>query len=117
MMKNILKGILLLGIVVVGSVFLVFSPYHAQKLQFGKESIRIERDAYGIPHIYAPSRRSYLYAMGNLMAEDRLFQIHFRQIYGQGRLSEYLGELTLKVDIFMRDLGLDHLAKHVADRL
>ena len=51
------------------------------------------------------------------MAEDRLFQISFRVLFAQGKLSQYLGERTLKVDINMRDLGLVQVAEHIVTRM
>lgn len=51
------------------------------------------------------------------MAEDRLFQCTFRNIYAQGRLSEFLGERTLNADIMMRDLGFPLIANAIKERM
>jgi penicillin G amidase len=106
MIKGILIGIALILASTVVGFYLLFSPSYVSSLRFKGEDIRIERDRYGIPHLWAPSRISYFYAMGTVMAEDRLYQIVFRRLVAQGRLSEYLGERTLKLDTLMRDLGL-----------
>lgn len=35
----------------------------------------------------------------------------------QGRLSEFLGEVTLSTDIMMRDLGMTQIAQHIIEKL
>ena len=47
-----------------------------------------------------------MYAWGYVVAEDRLFQMSFRRLLGQGRLSEALGEKTINVDKMFRELNL-----------
>ena len=49
-------------------LFLLFYPYYATTLQFQDSHITIERNNYNIPNIYSPDRRSYLYALGNVIA-------------------------------------------------
>ena len=89
--KNILFGMLVIMTISAVALYFVFSPSYASSIQYGKHAITIDRDEQGIPSIKAPNRRSYLYALGHLMAEDRLYQLAFRRILGQGRLSEFLG--------------------------
>ena len=52
-----------------------------------------------------------------MLAEDRLFQICLRRLFGQGRVAEYFGERALQSDIMMRELGLNKLAKDITDCL
>ena len=40
-----------------------------------------------------------------------------KRIMAQGRLSQFLGEKALPVDINMRDLGLHKTAIHIADKM
>ena len=68
MIKKILVGLLVLLTLLTGSLYYFFSPHYPTSLQYKHHHITITRDDYGIPHIQAPSRRSYLYALGNLMA-------------------------------------------------
>lgn len=87
MIAGIFKAITLIMIALIGIFFIVFSPQYSTSLEFQGHKITIERDKYGIPHIIAPNRKSYYYAWGTVMAEDRLFQCTFRRLFGQGRLS------------------------------
>lgn len=70
----------------------------------------IVRDAYGIPHIYAASKRDALFAEGYAHAQDRLAQMEFGVRFGKGRLSEIAGEIALPRDRFMRALDFQGLA-------
>lgn len=51
----------------------------------------MKRGDNNIPEIHAQSYKSALYAWGYVDAEDRLFQIAFKRLLIQGRVSEYLG--------------------------
>ena len=72
----------------------------------------VYRDAYGVPHVVAPTRQSLAHAVGYVMATDRLFEMDLIRRLGQGRLSEVLGAGrdangdgvgdALQADMFMR---------------
>jgi penicillin G amidase len=53
--------------------------------------VRIVRDRWGIPHIYAMNERDLFFAQGFVQAQDRLFQMDLWRRSVQGRLSEVLG--------------------------
>ena len=53
----------------------------------GKD-IRIVRDIYGVPHVYAREHKYALYGLGYAMAEDRILQIMKTKYLSLGRLSE-----------------------------
>lgn len=53
----------------------------------------------------------YLYGIGTLFAEDRLFQMTMRGYVVQGRMAEFLGEKALDFDRFMRELNLKKWAE------
>jgi penicillin amidase len=95
----------------------VFSPTHASHIDYQGERIKITRNEYGIPFILAPSRRSFLYAYGWALAEDRPFQISFRQLIANGRLSEIVGEQALPMDKFMREINIRSWGERLASRL
>lgn len=59
----------------------------------------------------------YLFSYGTVIAEDRLFQLSLRNRMMQGRLSEDLGEKTLDIDRFMRELNFKDWGQRIADRL
>lgn len=117
MLKTLGKAI---GAVVVAALllaFVLFNPTYVAELSFGGEGITIVRNQYNIPNIKAQSRKSFLYGMGRVQAEDRLFQMTFKSLVGQGRLSEFLGERTLPMDRFMREINLRGWASKMANRL
>ena len=69
-------------------------------------TIKIERDEYGIATLHVNSISQYLYGLGTIYAEDRLFQLTFRTYLVQGRLSEFVGARLLDHDTYMHELNL-----------
>ena len=55
------------------------------------DQVRIVRDRWGIPHIYAKNTDDLFFAQGFVQAQDRLFQIDLWRRSTQGRLAEILG--------------------------
>jgi len=53
--------------------------------------VRIVRDRWGIPHIYASNADDLFFAQGFVQAQDRLFQMDLWRRSALGRLSEVLG--------------------------
>ncbi len=74
--------------------------------------VEVVRDGHAIPHIYAESTNDAVFAMGFVHAQDRLWQMEFQRRVGAGRLSELFGEDTLKIDRFLRTLGVYRSAEH-----
>ena len=68
--------------------------------------VRVWRDGYGVPHIFAASLDDAARALGYLHASERLFQMELQRRVGQGRLAEVFGADRLGVDKFIRTLGL-----------
>ena len=62
------------------------------------EEIRIIRDEFGVPHVYAPSDAGAAYGAGYALAQDRLWQMHVLRRLGKGRLSEILGPIVVELD-------------------
>jgi penicillin amidase len=73
--------------------------------------VKIYRDTYGVPHIFAANRADALRALGYTHASERFFQMEMQRRAGQGRLSEAVGPSLLGVDKFIRTLGLYDLAQ------
>lgn len=61
-------------------------------------ALEIRRDAYGVPHVFAPDLVSAARGVGQALAEDRLFQMELIRRAAKGTLSELLGPLTLSAD-------------------
>jgi penicillin amidase len=76
-----------------------------------QQSVEIQRDQNGVPHIKAKSEHDSYVALGYVHAQDRLWQMDFLRRLGAGRLSEVLGEATVRSDRYMRTLGLYRLAQ------
>jgi penicillin G amidase len=72
--------------------------------------VKIHRDAWGIPHIYARDLPDLLFAQGYIHAQDRLWQMEFNRRLVSGRLAEVLGKEALQIDRWMRILGLRRVA-------
>ncbi|MEM1112444.1 MAG: penicillin acylase family protein [Pseudomonadota bacterium] len=78
-------------------------------------SVRIVRDSYGIPYIYASSLDDALRAQGFVAGQDRLFQMEGAKRAATGRLAEIFGAGTdgavLKLDREARTIGFHRLAQ------
>lgn len=66
------------------------------------EDVTIYRDAFGIPHIEAPSMGGISYGTGYALAHDRPFLLSAIRLTAQGRASELLGEGSLDADVAQR---------------
>ncbi len=71
-----------------------------------KAPVRVYRDAYAVPHIYAAHETDLYRAVGWCMAQDRLFQMDLIRRATAGRLSEVIGEKMVGVDHLMRALRI-----------
>src|SRR5204862_3034071 len=60
--------------------------------------VRVVRDSWGVPHIYAASQDDLFVAQGFIQAQDRLFQMDLWRRSAQGRLSEVLGPNFIERD-------------------
>jgi len=76
-----------------------------------KADVRVYRDSWGIPYIYAKNNHDLFFAQGYVHAQDRLWQMDFHRRIGQGRLSEIFGKSTIKTDRFLRTIGLARAAQ------
>src|SRR3990172_912270 len=75
------------------------------------EPVDVERDEWGIPHIYAQNDADLFFAFGYAMAQDRLFQLDYLRRKASGRLSEILGPAGLELDLVARTVGLRRIAE------
>src|SRR6266850_4746110 len=64
--------------------------------------VRIVRDRWGVPHIYAGNQDDLFVAQGFVQAQDRLFQMDLWRRSVQGRLSEVLGSNFVERDAMTR---------------
>src|SRR4051812_35988662 len=82
-----------------------------------KREATIERDRWGIPHIFADNHRDLWFAFGFAMAQDRLFQLDYLRRKGMGRLAEVLGPEAVPLDLVARIVGLNRIAQAELQRL
>jgi len=97
--------------------------YSAQSSPSGKRSIKgisdsvaISFDEFDIPHIKAKSQADALFALGYMHASERSWQLEMNRRLASGRLSEILGSETVKIDRFIRTLGIKRVAEQQFDR-
>ncbi len=70
-----------------------------------RETVQIDRDAYGIPYIQATNDHDAWFALGFCQSQDRSFQIELLQRVVRGTLSELIGEKGLPVDRLSHRIG------------
>ena len=80
----------------------VYAPLHY--------NVTVYRDNWGVPHIYAEEISDAYFALGHVMAEDRLFEMDLFRRTVSGRLAEIFGGLMLENDVTMRTLGVYQIA-------
>ncbi len=79
--------------------------------------VEIERDAYGIPQIYADTSNDLFFAQGYVQAQDRFYEMDFRRHLTAGRLAELVGEDAVETDKFVRTLGWRDVARQEMEEL
>jgi penicillin amidase len=75
--------------------------------------VKVYRDKYAIPHIFAKNEPDLYRAVGYCMAQDRLFQMDLIRRLTSGRLSEVIGEETIDVDHLMRALRIPEKSRKI----
>ncbi len=114
MVWRLIKGLLrlVIALVVVATLAGAYLFYRAMPSYSGTErlpglsaEVRVFRDSYGVPHIFAASMDDAARALGYLHAGERLFQMERQRRVGQGRMAEIAGADLLDVDKFIRTLG------------
>ncbi len=66
--------------------------------------VRVLRDEYGVPHVYAASLAALFYGVGYAQGQDRLWQADIHRRLATGTLSDLLGPSVLPGDVFARQL-------------
>src|SRR3954469_23249165 len=79
--------------------------------------VKVVRDAYGVPQIYADTAHDLFFAQGYVQAQDRFFEMDVRRHIVSGRLSEMFGDKTLQTDKVGRTLGWRVVAEHEYEKL
>ena len=114
----------LLGLCLIALLALTLTYlYYAQSNISGKrtikslgDSVSITFDEADIPHIQAKSQADAYFALGYLHASERSWQMEMNRRIASGRLSEILGPDTVKIDRYIRTLGIKRAAERQFDR-
>jgi penicillin amidase len=90
-------------------------PVHEGRLRVPllQQSLRIERDESGVPHVIAASEHDAAYGLGYAHAQDRLWQMEMNRRTAAGRLAEILGRGALETDRFLRTIGVRRTAERI----
>jgi penicillin amidase len=67
-----------------------------------REEVRVLRDEWGVPHIFASNTDDLFFAQGFVIAQDRLWQMEIWRRQGEGRTAEVLGAGALPHDRLVR---------------
>jgi penicillin amidase len=122
--KLLRAGLWLIGLcLITGLAVTLAYLYSAQSNISGKrtikslgDSVAITFDESDIPHIKAKSQADAYFALGYLHASERSWQMEMNRRIVSGRLSEILGNDTVKIDRFVRTLGIKRAAERQFDR-
>lgn len=71
-----------------------------------KGAVKVAYDDRRVPHIFAENAADAAMVQGYIHAQNRIFQMDLSSRRGAGRLSEVLGERTIKADINAKHIGL-----------
>lgn len=120
------KKILLFIVILIGlaSFLLVMygfylMPKYQGELELNniKNNTTVYFDDYGVPHIYADTRKEAMTTLGYVHAQDRLWQMELLRRIAPGRLSELFGTRALKSDRFFSGLGIQEASDAAIARL
>ncbi|MGJ5628755.1 penicillin acylase family protein [Nostoc sp. CALU 1950] len=114
--KKTLIVLLVLGLLLVGFVTYTVRqsfPQDSGTIQLPelKAEVTVQRDKWGIPHIYAANSHDLFMAQGYIHAQDRFWQMDFWRHIGSGRLSEMFGSSQVDTDKYLRTMGWARVAQ------
>ncbi len=93
-------------------------PQHSEvRLEGLTGPVTVERDARGVPHIFAANDQDALIALGYVVAQDRLFQMDFLERVASGRLAEVFGPASVSGDRYLRQTGMEWAAQRIAHKI
>ena len=121
-LKTILLSLLALIVIAVAAGLILLSgikkgalpDYEGEQTLTGlTEEVTVYRDHRGMPHIYAGNDHDLYFAVGYVMAQERLWQMDLIRRATTGRLSEIFGSDYVKTDLFLRSLEMTAKSKMV----
>jgi penicillin amidase len=121
-LKNILSIIsvsvivmIIAGIIIVSGIRKSGDPVYDGQLTVAglRSEVTVYRDERGMPHIYAADEHDLYFAVGYVMAQERLWQMDLIRRATKGRLSEIFGHEYEQTDLFLRSLDMTTKSKLV----
>ncbi|CAN5458167.1 penicillin acylase family protein [soil metagenome] len=79
--------------------------------------VEVQKDEFGVPHIYSANASDMYFTMGYMHAQDRLWQMDLTRRVAEGRLSEILGKDVLEYDKLFRTIGISRLSSKLYDNI
>jgi acyl-homoserine lactone acylase PvdQ len=70
------------------------------------KTVTIQRDTFGVPHIYGPTDASFVFGFIYAQAEDYFWQIEDSYLRSLGRAAEVYGDKSLPDDLVNRALEI-----------
>lgn len=80
------------------------------------KSVIIQRDKFGVPHVYGPTDAACVFGFVYAQAEDYFWQIEDNYLRGLGRAAEVYGEAGLADDLLNRALEIPRLSQEEYQR-
>jgi penicillin G amidase len=115
-LKNFVILLLVLVLLLVG--FVTYNVRQSFPVENGaialsglKAEVTVQRDQWGVPHIYAANSHDLFMAQGYIHAQDRFWQMDFWRHIGSGRLSEMFGSSQIATDKYLRTMGWARVAQ------
>jgi penicillin G amidase len=115
-LKNFVILLLVLVLLLVG--FFTYNVRQSFPVENGaialsglKAEVNVQRDQWGVPHIYAANSHDLFMAQGYIHAQDRFWQMDFWRHIGSGRLSEMFGSSQIATDKYLRTMGWARVAQ------
>ena len=75
------------------------------------KTVTIDRDTFGVPHVYGPTDASCVFGFIYAQAEDYFWQIEDSYLRSLGRAAEVYGEKSLPDDLVNRALEITRLSR------
>jgi acyl-homoserine lactone acylase PvdQ len=75
------------------------------------KSVTIQRDTFGVPHVYGPTDAACVFGYIYAQAEDYFWQVEDTYIRSLGRAAEVYGETALPDDLVNRALEIPRISK------
>ncbi len=79
--------------------------------------VKIYRDTFGVPHIFAQNEADLFFAMGYAVSQDRLWQMEINRRAATGTLAEIFGSKAIEADQFIRTIGIPKIASELTQKI